>query len=108
MTVKQTSVSGGVRNARGEQVVDYTVVVFPERLRHGAISTRYTRTARSDQQGRFQLRGLPPGDYIAAAVESLEQGGHWDPAFREYVAQTSRRFRLTEGQSATMDLTLTK
>ena len=37
MTDKQTTLSGTVRNARGEQVVDYTVVVFPDRLREGAI-----------------------------------------------------------------------
>ncbi len=40
---------------------------------------RYTRVVRPDQQGRFETRGLPPGNYLAAAVESLEQGGQWDP-----------------------------
>jgi hypothetical protein len=108
MTDKQTSLSGTVRNGRGEQVPDYTVVVFPERLPEGAMPGRYTRTVRPDQQGRFQTRGLPPGDYFAAAVESLEQGGQWDPAFRNHVAQGARRFRLTEGQSATIDLQLTQ
>jgi hypothetical protein len=75
-------------------------------LKEGTIAARYTRTVRPDQQGRFQTRGLPPGDYLAAAVESLEQGGHWDPAFRKQVETTARRFRLTEGQTATVDLTL--
>ena len=69
---------------------------------------RYTRVVRPDQQGRFQMRGLPPGDYLAAAVESLEQGGHWDPAFRKQVEPAAKRFRLTEGQAATIDLTLTQ
>jgi hypothetical protein len=106
MTDKQTTISGIVRNIRGEQVNDYTVVMLPDRLKEGAIAARYTRTVRPDQQGRFQARGLPPGDYIAAAVESLEQGGHWDPAFRKQVEPTAKRFRLTEGQTATVDLTL--
>jgi hypothetical protein len=106
MTDKQTTISGIVRNIRGEQVNDYTVVVLPERLKEGTIAARYTRTVRPDQQGRFQTRGLPPGDYLAAAVESLEQGGHWDPAFRKQVEATTKRFRLTEGQTATVDLTL--
>ena len=106
MTDKQTTLSGTVRNARGEQVSDYSVAVFPDRLREGAMPTRYTRVVRPDQQGRFETRGLPPGDYLAAAVESLDQGGHWDPAFRKQVEPTAKRFRLTEGQTATVDLTL--
>ncbi len=106
MTDKQTTISGIVRNIRGEQVNDYTVVMLPERLKEGAIASRYTRTVRPDQQGRFQARGLPPGDYIAAAVDSLEQGGHWDPAFRKQIEPTAKRFRLTEGQTTTVDLTL--
>ena len=107
MTDKQTTLSGAVRDTRGQPVIDYTVVVFPSQVREGAMAGRYTRVVRPDQQGRFQLRGLPPGDYFAAAVESLEQGGHWDPAFRKQVEPAAKRFRLTEGQTATIDLTLT-
>ena len=107
MTSKQTTLSGTVRNARGEQLIDYTVAIFPEQLREGAMPARYTRVVRPDQQGRFETRGLPPGNYLAAAVESLEQGGHWDPAFRKNVEPTAKRFRLTEGQTATVDLQLT-
>lgn len=108
MTDKQTTIAGTVRNARGEQVIDYTVVMFPERLNEGAVGSRYTRVVRADQQGRFQARGLPPGDYFAVAVDSLEQGGHWDPAFRKQVEPSAKRFRLIEGQAATVDLVLTQ
>ena len=34
---------------------------------------------RPDQQGRFTIAGLPPGDYLAAAVEYLEAGAERDP-----------------------------
>ncbi len=107
MTDKQTTLSGTVRDGRGQAVVDYTVAIFPDQLREEAMPGRYTRVVRPDQQGRFETRGLPPGNYLAAAVESLEQGGHWDPAFRKHVEPTARRFRLIEGQTATIDLTLT-
>lgn len=106
MTARRTTLSGTVRDARGQAVIDYTVVVFPDQLPEGAMPGRYTRAVRADQQGRFETRGLPPGSYLAAAVESLEQGGHWDPAFRKHVEPTARRFRLTEGQTATMELQL--
>jgi hypothetical protein len=107
VTDKQTTLAGTVRDGRGQQMIDYTVTVFPEQVREGALSARYTRVVRPDQQGRFEIRGLPPGNYLAAAVESLEQGGHWDPAFRKHIEPSAKRFRLTEGQSATIELTLT-
>jgi hypothetical protein len=106
MTDKQTTLSGTVRDARGQPLVDYTVAIFPDQLREGVMPARYTRVVRPDQQGRFETRGLPPGNYLAAAVESLEQGSHWDPAFRKQVEPAARRFRLTEGQTATLDLQL--
>jgi hypothetical protein len=108
MTDKQTTLSGTVKNPRGEQATDYTVVVFPDRLSEGAMPGRYTRTVRPDQQGRFETRGLPPGVYLAAAVESLEQGGQWDPAFRKQIEPAAKRFRLNEGQAATIELALTQ
>jgi hypothetical protein len=106
MTDTQSTLAGTVRNSRGEPVTDYTVAIFPVWLKDAAIAARYTRTVRPDQQGRYETRGLPAGDYFAVAVESLEQGGHWDPAFRKQVEPTAKRFRLTEGQTATVDLQL--
>ena len=106
LTDKQTTFSGSVRNARGEQVNDYAVAIFPEHLNEGALPTRFTRVVRPDQQGRFETRGLPPGDYVAAAVESVEQRGEWDPAFRKQVEAMAKRFRLTEGNTVSLDLQL--
>jgi hypothetical protein len=106
MTNRQTTLLGSVRNPGGSDVTDYTVVIFPDKLRDGAVSSRYTRVLRPDQQGRFQTRGLPPGDYFAVAVDSLEQGGQWDPAFRKQVEPSAKRFRLTEGLSSTIELQL--
>ena len=106
MTDKQTTLLGAVRNPSGAEVIDYTVVIFPETLRDGAVASRYTRVVRPDQQGRFQTRGLPPGDYLAAVVESIEQGAHWDPAFRKQMEPRAKRFRLTEGLTSTIELQL--
>ena len=106
MTDKQTTVSGTVRNARGEQISDYTAVLFPAQLKEGMVAARYIRAVRPDQQGRFQTRGLPPGDYFAVAVESLEQGGHFDPAFRKQLEPSAKRLTLVEGQTAAIDLAL--
>jgi hypothetical protein len=106
MTDKQTTLSGTVKNARGEQIIDYTAVMFPAQLKEGVMPGRYIRVVRPDQQGRFQARGLPPGEYFAVAVDSLEQGGQFDPAFRKQLEPSAKRLTLSEGQTATIDLTL--
>jgi hypothetical protein len=108
LTDKQTTLSGTVRSTTGNPVTDYTVVIFPDKRPEGAVTGRYTRVVRPDQQGRFETKGLPPGEYFAAAVESLEQGRQWDPAFRKQVEPTAKRFMLAEGQSSILDLTLTQ
>jgi hypothetical protein len=41
-------------------------------------------------------------------VESLEQGGEWDPAFQQQMKPKGKSFRLIEGQSFTLDLSLTQ
>jgi hypothetical protein len=106
LTDKQTTLSGIAGNSRNEPVKDYVVAVFPDRLKEGALPARFIRTIRPDQEGRYQTRGLPAGDYFAVAVPALEQGAEWDPAFRKQVEPTAKRFRLAEGQTATIDLQL--
>jgi Carboxypeptidase regulatory-like domain len=106
LTNQQTSLTGTVTNVRGDAVKDYVVAVFPAAAREDVLATRFTRTIRPDQQGRYLLKGLPPADYVAVAVESLEQGGEWDPAFQQQMRPRGKSFRLTEGQTSTLDLTL--
>ena len=45
--------------------------------------SRFVRTTRPDQQGRFRIAGLPPGEYLAVALEYVEQfGEQLDPTGR--------------------------
>jgi hypothetical protein len=107
LTDKLTEISGGVTDTRGRALTDYVVVLLASESKAGAAATRFTRTIRPDQQGSFNVRGLPPGEYLAAAVESLEQGREWDPEFQGRVRDVGRRVTLTEGQSLSLDLKLT-
>jgi hypothetical protein len=106
LTDQVTEVAGAVRNAQGEPVTEYVVVVLPTEAVNPAIASRYTHALRPDQQGAFRLRALPPGSYVAAAVDALEQGSEWDPAFQAAVRSGARRFTLSEGQALTLTLTL--
>ena len=104
LTDKLTEVSGGVTDDRGRALTDYVVVLLPSEEKEGAAAMRFTRTVRPDQQGSYRVRGLPPGRYRVAAVESLEEGREWDPEFQGRLRDAGRGVTLTEGQSLSLDL----
>jgi protocatechuate 3,4-dioxygenase beta subunit len=107
LTDRITHVSGRVLDQDGAPSTDFTLVVFPEDDAKWAPPSRFVRSARPDQQGLVKIVGLPPNDrYLAVAVDYLEEGGASDPAFLESIRRQASRFRLEEGASATIDLTL--
>ncbi len=61
LTQRLTTVSGGVSDDRGALALDATVVVFADDPGKWEPNSRFIESARPDQQGRFTIRGLPPG-----------------------------------------------
>ena len=108
LTDKVTELTGSVRTPGGEPAAEFVVVVLPSERIDPEIAARYVQVLRPDQRGAFRVRGLPPGQYIASAVHTLEEGAHWDPAFQATVrsAANTRRLTLSEGQAATLMLDL--
>jgi hypothetical protein len=106
LTNRLTSVSGTVTTSRGEPATNYTVVFFPADAQRWGPGSRYLRTARPDQQGRFRISGLPAADYQAVAVERLEQGQNTDPEFLERLRPRAFSFSLLDGETKTIDLKL--
>ena len=107
MTDKPSQVSGQVSDARGQVLKDYVVVVLPAEQKEPVVAARWTRTVRPDSNGRFLTRGLRPGRYVATALETIEQGRQFAPEFQEQLRRTAREFSVREGESTTVDLTLT-
>lgn len=100
-----TSLTGTVRDERGNPVVDATVVVFPDDDTKWTLASRHLRTLRPDTQGRFETRGLPPAaNYRLVAVQGLEDGQAYDPEFLTGVRDRADRLALAPGESKTADL----
>ena len=79
LTNRITDVSGLVTNSRGDPVKDYWVVFFARDPAKRRPPSRYVRTGRANQDGRFKMTGLPPGEYLAIAFDSIDLNEVTDP-----------------------------
>jgi hypothetical protein len=103
LTDRLTAVSGTVQARDGAG--DHAVVVFAEDSSRWAYPSRFVRAARTDRQGRFQIRGLPPGTrYLAAAADYLEDGEEQDPQVLERLRPRAVTFTLAEGEQRSIQL----
>ena len=70
----------------------------------------YIKLGTPAQDGTFSVTGLPPGEYLATAIDQIDGGadfGSWqNPAVLATLAPTARRFTLAAGQTATTELRL--
>ena len=72
-------VEGAVVNEKKEQVANAVVVAVPE-AKYQKHSSHYYRGS-TDQNGRFNIRGIRPGNYALYAWESLDGDDYLDPDF---------------------------
>jgi len=100
---RQAEISGTVTDAQGLAATEYTVLAFPADAALWRPQARQIVTARPDQTGKFQLRGLPPGDYYVATIDPAEQGEWFEPAFLEQHRGGATRVRLGEGDTRTQN-----
>lgn len=88
-------IDGAILNEKQEPAAGATVVLVPEaKLRDRAEAYR---TGSSDQNGRFTLKNIEPGDYTLFAWEDVEYGAYMDPAFLKPVEDRGQSIRLDEG-----------
>lgn len=83
-------VDGSLANDKKEPIANAVVVAIPE-PKYRKRQSRNQRTA-TDQNGRFTLRGLHPGEYTVYAWEILEGDDDQDPDF----------LKSLEGQGSTV------
>jgi protocatechuate 3,4-dioxygenase beta subunit len=104
---KITTVSGAITNTRGQAVTDATIVVFPADEKLWTFQSRFIRAARPDQDGRYQITGLPPhDDYLIVAVQNLEDGQAGDPEFLAGIKGNATTLRLNDGETKISDVKL--
>jgi hypothetical protein len=106
LTDKLSGVVGVVTDRNNRVILNHTVMIFPEDTSRWKDPSRFVRTARSLQDGRFEIDDLPPADYFAVAVESLPRNASRDPKVLERLWPLATRFRLLQGERRTLQLKL--
>src|SRR5688500_2465077 len=106
LTRKIGRVSGTVTDISGKPASEATVVVFSEDADHWVPHSRSVQATRPSSDGRFSVKGLPPGTYRAIVRDFIEQGQWEDRAFLDSIRDEGVRFVLREGATETLNLRL--
>lgn len=107
LTKKITALSGSVTDAKGNPVLDATVVVFPADEKLWTFQSRFIKAARPDQEGKYRLTALPgAADYLVVALQGLEDGQAGDPEFLATVKELATKLELAEGETKAVDVKL--
>jgi len=104
LTDRATEVTGTVRDGKSVPVAAVTVIAFSSDPQYWRAQSRHIQAARTNASGAFRLRGLPAGDYLIVAVDDVEQGEWFDPAYLEPARVRANRVTIREGETKVQDL----
>ena len=105
VTDRVTTLTGQLVDKQGAPL-DGTVIVFSSDREKWRGDSRWTRAARPDQTGQFQIKGLPAGEYLAVAADFVQDGAWNDPDFLGPISRNASRFTLVAGESRTIAVAL--
>ena len=100
------SITGQLTDGKGAPISDGTVIVFTTEPDKWHEDSRYVRSARPDQSGSYKITGMPPGEYLAVAIDDVEEGTWNDPEYLESIRRYGQRVTLGEASAETVALKL--
>ena len=105
MTDRLTSLSGSVQSDR--DIRDHNILVFAEDATKWTSGSRFVRATRADAEGRFTIRGLPPGErYLVAAISYLEDGEEQDRRLLQQLRGRATSVTLGDGEQRSIQVEL--
>jgi hypothetical protein len=106
VTDRVTTVAGQLADGQGMPLIDGTIVVFSSDAEKWSEDSRFVRAVRPDQQGLYQVKGLPAGEYLAVALDYVQNGMWNDPEYLESIRRYAQKLTLQEGESRVISLQL--
>jgi hypothetical protein len=101
-----TEVGGLVRDPQGRPAEDALVIACPADPALRGRGSRRWRAVRSGADGRYAIRGLPPGDYRLLAAGDLDEAEARRPDVLERLLASAVPLALKERDVRTVDLPL--
>jgi len=106
LTNRFPTLSGSLRDEKGNGVVTGTVIIFPDDGSQWVEDLRTVRTARVDQAGLFTIKAIRPGEYLAVAVPTIQNNQWNDPELLESLRGQAKHVSLREGEKSQIELTV--
>ena len=107
VTNRFPTLTGRITDDKGADA-EGIVVLFPADEARWLGMSDNIRNARTDQTGLFRMTGVPPGDYLAVALETLQPWQTADPEFLATLKNGASRVTIREGQPSQLTLTVRK
>jgi hypothetical protein len=99
-----STVEGSVQNAKDEPTPGVLVTLIPDASHQSLLSL--FKTANTDQNGHFTIRGVRPGEYKVFAWEMLESEAYQDPDFLKTYESAGEAVSIKERSHETVQLKL--
>lgn len=106
LTDRVATVSGQIVDAKNGPGADGTVLLFAADSTKWFEGSQHVRAVRPDQQGRYRIDNVLPGEYLGVALDYVEQGIWNDPEYLESVRRYAQRITFTEPVAHTISLPL--
>jgi hypothetical protein len=105
-TDQSQELDGTLQDSAGHPTSDYTIILFAADNQYWTPQSRRILSARPGTDGKFTLRGMPPGQYRLTAVTDVEPGEWYDPAFLSQLINASMALSIAEGEKKAQDIRL--
>jgi len=104
LTSTLSIVRGQVRDADGKLASAYVIVFSDDRRLWTKVRSRHIAYASAEPDGQFVMSALPPGQYLAVALQYLERNQRANPDLLESLRAHAVTFALAEGETKTLTL----
>jgi hypothetical protein len=101
---QRASLSGQLITSGGPPAAPYFIVAFPSDRTLWLPLARRIVSTRADTSGRWNLRDLPPGEYLLAALTDLAPDELSDATFLEQLVPSALKVVLADGENKVQDL----
>jgi protocatechuate 3,4-dioxygenase beta subunit len=100
------SLTGRVEDERKQPATGIFVTLIPDIATARLYRTDMYKTTATDAEGRFEVKGLPPGDYKVFALEGFEKDAWLDPEFFKPYEDRGLSIKVGEGRVFTLETPL--